>query len=1117
MANITRAGNGLSQVAGDDPKTVDASESQAKSSVRPAKSAAIAEIAAQDAKKASLNENSTLSRAKTIASGVIDGARKQNSNSSVSTRSSVYEAFGGVESGKTPFTLPINDTNGAKFLAQYYEQYMKDSTGIRPNGTPRRMASPPPMPKSNSIPTGVAPSVLSRMLMNQALDEPQTYVFIFTNPRSGNQQGRNLMDMALRNFRLRDRPEVQVQIYDVTDKTSQGEGLHYLHQLQLRQGDRLLKTAFPELFVDFACGKQRVRPSPRMSSSCNVEQFPLFGEALAADDKQKAVPVDRVAEKSNSEAWEEWITEAASQLQSGLESFSEEEITERLERAQESAIKLHVWSAGGDGTVSSTLEAMMEYGIDVGRLYFSCIPFGTGNDFSDALGWGRSVPGNAVGESMRQLNKIITERLDGYTCKLDIYEITFTTYDDGHIKHVEKNMFEKPGMKRHKCLMIDYFSLGVQGFVGSSFELHRPGKRSLNILMYTVAAAKWVFLKKFPPVNEALESISTVPDHIKNDPNMTDADRAKWLETASEAERRQVLLARVAGPRKRSGGRKMTWTKEPKARHTATARDFGEGVDENVPVIQSKPIEIDVQNVARFWGRNIDVWNNAEEAGPCKTLSNTNGVTDRGTWTPQYAGDGKLELFGVRNIGDYALNQMPGRNTYRIDRLAQMGSPLVLHFRHPQDYPPRSRNPLTDHKTIEQGLLYSMCDGEFIEMYHPRDVIISRKVTLKAVGRSPETSRIVLDTIKNDGLDAVQMDATAAASKTHAGESASVSNYVSSPFMRIFRLGRNSRVSAVGGSADNIDKLSNSQDGPGTGSVLEVSSPVLAGSETGNNGGGLSRVLSQSSSTKRSALSSLRNSLLRTVGRSRSSGNGLGSNSSNGSSRTSVSTVDSSEVSNASANQALPSATKNHHNRLSTIHERSPLKVRQSLSDLRLDSTSPPSTDNNNSTNSDKSQGSHNLAVPRSNPVHTARSKSLDIRRNNPNNNSIVDSLLSPSKVAATSNGSKANNDGVVQSPLYSSSTHSTASAAGEGEEEEDQDVTSTSGISDSSSESHTVQNTIGSKASVIKGSNQTGAQESFKPLSLQHCLMTLGKDLVDSVEVFTSPDLLLSPTSKTD
>ncbi|KAJ1797072.1 hypothetical protein LPJ59_003363 [Coemansia sp. RSA 2399] len=1036
-------------------------------------------------------ENGTLPRAKTLTSVAAEAQRKHSSNSA-SAHSSIYEALGSAEAGKTPFSLPTNDFTAATFLAQCYEQLMKDSANIHSESASQKMVTPPPMPRSGTLPAGTAPSALGKILMNHALDEPLTYVFIFTNPRSGNQQGRNLIDMALRNFRLRDRPEVQVQIYDVTDKESQREGLHYLHQLQLRQGDRLLKTAFPELFVDFACGKQRVRPSPGMCSSNNKNnsnaggRFPQPSGAETADKEEQESPTNSRSGSSNSDAWEEWITEAASQLQSGLDRFTEEEITQRLELAQESAIKLHVWSAGGDGTVSSTLEAMMEYGVDVGRLYFSCIPFGTGNDFADALGWGRSVPGDAVGVSMRQLNKIISERLDGYTCKLDIYEISFTTYDDGHIKHVEKNMFDKPGMRRHKCLMIDYFSLGVQGFVGSSFELHRPGKRALNILMYTVAAAKWVFLKKFPPINEALESVSTVPEHIMNDPKLTDADRVRWLENASEAERRQVLLARVAGPRKRSGGRKMTWTKEPKARRTATARDFGEGVDESVPVIQNKPIEIDVQNVARFWGRNIDVWNNADEASKRRILSNTTGVTDRSTWTPQYAGDGKLELFGVRNIGDYALNQIPGRSSYRIDRLAQMGSPLALHFRHPQDYPPRARNPLTDIKTIEQGLLYSMCDGEFIEMYHPRDVIISRKVTLKAVGRSPESSRIVLDTIKNDGLDAVQMDATAAASKTHAGESASVSNYVSSPFMRIFRFGRNVRANAADSSSENAHI-----GGYATGSVLQIKSPARTDSGESNSSKGLTRALSQGSSTRRSVFSSLRDSLIRTIGAPRSRSSSLKNNSSS-SSNSSIAAADSNGVKNI-ATKTLPSAAKPSFSRMSTIQEMSPLKVRQSLSDLRQDSDSPPTVDGSG----DKSQDPHNLRMPGRNPVHTARSKSLDIRKSNPRGE-IADTLLPANE---------------QQSPLYSSSANSTASAVGN---EEDLDVTSTSGISEASGESRTMPNTIRSKASGVKAS-PSSAREMFQPLPLQHALMTLGKDLVESIEVFMPPDMLLSPSSSLD
>ncbi|KAJ1899726.1 hypothetical protein LPJ66_001922 [Kickxella alabastrina] len=868
----------------------------------------------------------------------LDRVRTANTSS----RSSIYEAFGG-ESGQTPIGYQSGDQSTATYLAQCYERLMKDTASTH---SPVHL-NPPSLAEAGSSVTAAIGKILAE---SHAIEDPLTYVFIFTNPRSGNQQGRNLMNLTFSNFRLRDRPDVQVQIYNVTDPASQKAGLHFLHQLQLRQSDRLLRTAFPEVFLQNP-GETKICPSPIICTGTTCDKPKCtHGKTSPRDSTNWST-----TGQNESRAWADWISEAAAQLESGLTQFTEQELAERLDKAQETAIKLHVWSAGGDGTVSATLQAMMDYGIEVGRLYFSCIPFGTGNDFSDALGWGRSVPGDAVGESMKLLNKIITERLDGYTSKLDIFEITFTTYDDGHIKHVEKDMLGKPGMKRYTCLMIDYFSLGVQGFVGSSFEMHRPGKRALNILMYTVAAAKWVFMKRFPPINEALESISTVPDAMLNDPKLTDTDHAHWLEMASEADRKQVMLARVAGPRKRSHGRKMTWTKEPKARRTAMARDFGEGVDADLPVIQYKPIEIDVQNVARFWGRDIDVWNKAHESGDKHILSNCNGVTDRKNWTPQYAGDGKVEIFGVRDIGDYALNQIPGRKDYRVDRLAQMGSPLALHFREPKDYPPRSNNPLTSHKNIKQGLLFSMCDGEFIEMYHPRDIIISRKVTLKAVGRSPETSRIVLDTIKNDGIDAVQMNATTSANKAILGQGIDVRNYVASPFQRLFSLSRcNTQYSKVSAAANTSESASEAWGSVGDDNAQFSNQPP-----------------SQSDSMRRSTFLNIRNSIFRPSRNSTSSS--AVNNETVASEASPIDTAAANDIGLRRANTISNSSSvmrpphllnsQTRHRVLGTqrtIHKESPLKKRMSLADISegVDVTT---------------------FTPDDIPAHRMRSKSFDI------------------------------------------------------------------------------------------------------------------------------------------
>jgi hypothetical protein len=51
-------------------------------------------------------------------------------------------------------------------------------------------------------------------------------------------------------------------------------------------------------------------------------------------------------------------------------------------------IKFKILVAGGDGTVLSVIEDLNSKGIDINRCVFGHIPLGTGNDLSNALGFG---------------------------------------------------------------------------------------------------------------------------------------------------------------------------------------------------------------------------------------------------------------------------------------------------------------------------------------------------------------------------------------------------------------------------------------------------------------------------------------------------------------------------------------------------------------------------------------------------------------------------------------------------------------------------------------------------------------------------------------------------------
>ncbi|RKO87727.1 hypothetical protein BDK51DRAFT_29023, partial [Blyttiomyces helicus] len=151
----------------------------------------------------------------------------------------------------------------------------------------------------------------------------------------------------------------------------------------------------------------------------------------------------------------------------------------------------HVWSAGGDGTFMWVLEELLAAGVDVNdpRMNFCTVPFGTGNDLSQVMGWGGSVPGDPMGGKLANLDRIVSERLEGQKAYLDIWEIEIVANENGFIKKAVKvdPNFDLGGAKEKRIVrkMSNYSSIGVQGFVGARFEPHRHTSRFMNALEFT--------------------------------------------------------------------------------------------------------------------------------------------------------------------------------------------------------------------------------------------------------------------------------------------------------------------------------------------------------------------------------------------------------------------------------------------------------------------------------------------------------------------------------------------------------------------------------------------------------------------------------------------------------
>ncbi|KAJ1658764.1 hypothetical protein IWQ61_002056 [Dispira simplex] len=513
--------------------------------------------------------------------------------------------------------------------------------------------------------------------MFQSSMEPHIYVLIFVNPLSGNRTGKALVDMNFQHFRLRSQPRVQVQWYNFFDQAERDNGLDFLQWVlrAKRKLDVILQKS-EHNFLD------------------------IISEFGPVDSTHTAGSI-RSTELSNSPDYD-WSTAKRG----------------RIRRIR--PIEVHIWSAGGDGTVMSVYDWLVSQGISIRELSFSCIPFGTGNDFSRALGWGRSVKHNFVDSQLANLYHLTQARLAGNTACLDIWEVKITTYDGGYVRYIQRGD-HTPKQTTFTKRFCSIFSMGVQGFVGSGFEPHRSTSRARNIMEYTRQSLKWVLFRKFPLITEILESV----------------------------EREGRILLKTKKPRAISSVRPSTLP-SPSDQEKTTTDSLTE---KEVPTLNLHPIDLVIQNIPHIWGRDYDIWGTAGTID--NAVENRTGETDPEQWTHQTAGDGKLEMFCIENVPDYIRKQLPVQS--KLARIGQFGHNFSLNFRHPDTYQsttlrpfqpsPRGELPLKPHRRVPPpGVTYLMIDGEFYELLYPKTIEFRLHNHVRAIGSDIENSRLVRDT-----------------------------------------------------------------------------------------------------------------------------------------------------------------------------------------------------------------------------------------------------------------------------------------------------------------------------------------------------------------------------------
>ncbi|KAI9358735.1 ATP-NAD kinase-like domain-containing protein [Pilaira anomala] len=468
--------------------------------------------------------------------------------------------------------------------------------------------------------------------------------------------------------------------------------------------------------VRFQDTKSEGRPSIYLFIFVN----PLSGDCKGADLLQLAiqhfrlrrfpqvqVEIHNILDKADRNLGLERIKTVEAMAKSGqLPSIDENKEDEHPISATVRARHIHVWSCGGDGTVMSLFEMLVEYHIDLDYMFFSCIPFGTGNDFSQVLGWGRTIPQKDIlGKRLQNLESLITERLQkSEAARLDVWEVEMTACEGGYVRlagpqrkdgHDVLEIDERlqqgdyPSVTRKMC---NYMSIGVQGYVGSGFEKHRAGNRFVNMMVYTCESAKWVFWRRFPAVTNFIEKIIFNGETVLECP----------------------------GP-------------EDKTTNNS-----------NAPIMTKHPIDFVIQNIPHIWGREVDLWGDATSG--LEVVNQRKGHTDPENWTPQLANDGKLEIMTIQNMTSYIKKLANIRQ--HVSRVGQFETPFEIMFRKPQVLRSKSWwNGLLENRYKRENTICIMCDGEFYIIKDPKTLKFRRFAQVWTLGRHDEKvkGRLVQD------------------------------------------------------------------------------------------------------------------------------------------------------------------------------------------------------------------------------------------------------------------------------------------------------------------------------------------------------------------------------------
>ena len=366
--------------------------------------------------------------------------------------------------------------------------------------------------------------------------------------------------------------------------------------------------------------------------------------------------------------------------------------------------KIKILIAGGDGTVLGIVEELNKEGIPLQRCVFGAMPFGTGNDLSNALGFGSEC---SVGD-INNFQRVLYTYIIGTESKIDIWELSLNMDNmTGAIFDVIKNgekLKEDENKKRmviFKKTFVNYFSLGFDARVGFQFEQRRTSNRCCNKVVYAIEGAKRIFCcQKNYGLSQLLDGF--LEGSVNENNTESNSNNNIITEKSSDSDIEEVPNEPLITLDDMIKEKKFIFKTK-----VENQKDI---------VLKGNPVSLICQNIDFYMGGTRNIWDKTshlgiqqEELTKDQYREYKQKVLDN--WKKQAYDDKQIEFFTFENGIEIGLEKVARGQAKRV---YQGPGPVFLEFK---------KNPDATERVALMNV-YINCDGEFYHLQNPTEICV---------------------------------------------------------------------------------------------------------------------------------------------------------------------------------------------------------------------------------------------------------------------------------------------------------------------------------------------------------------------------------------------------------